>query len=160
MGWTDERVETLRKLWHDGLSASQIARQLGGVSRNAVIGKVHREGLAGRAPRSTRARSASENALPSRLARSTPTAPRVIAAAAADAEPRPPHRLHRGPLDETPHTHECKWPIGDPTDHHFRFCRAERKQGAFCLEHARLAYSAPATRQSAAVTYRSLRRYL
>jgi len=49
MGWTDERVELLKKLWQDGLSASQIAKQLGGVTRNAVIGKVHRLGLAGRA---------------------------------------------------------------------------------------------------------------
>jgi len=49
MGWTDERVETLKRLWLDGLSASQIAKQLGGVTRNAVIGKVHRLGLSGRA---------------------------------------------------------------------------------------------------------------
>ena len=48
MGWTDERVELLKKLWQDGLSASQIAKQLGGVTRNAVIGKVHRLGLSGR----------------------------------------------------------------------------------------------------------------
>ncbi|MGI6246428.1 MAG: GcrA family cell cycle regulator [Pseudochelatococcus sp.] len=47
--WTDERVEQLRKLWSDGLSASQIATEIGGVSRNAVIGKVHRLGLSGRA---------------------------------------------------------------------------------------------------------------
>ncbi|NBU29555.1 MAG: GcrA cell cycle regulator, partial [Caulobacteraceae bacterium] len=46
MGWTDERVNTLRTLWAEGLSASQIAKQLGGgVTRNAVIGKVHRLGL-------------------------------------------------------------------------------------------------------------------
>ncbi|MEL6435380.1 MAG: GcrA family cell cycle regulator [Pseudomonadota bacterium] len=49
MSWTDERVETLKKLWADGLSASQIAAKLGGVSRNAVIGKVHRLKLAPRA---------------------------------------------------------------------------------------------------------------
>src|ERR1700761_1799863 len=49
MGWTEERVELLKKLWLDGLSASQIAKQLGGVTRNAVIGKVHRLGLSGRA---------------------------------------------------------------------------------------------------------------
>jgi GcrA cell cycle regulator len=49
MGWTEERVGTLKKLWLDGLSASQIAKQLGGVTRNAVIGKVHRLGLSGRA---------------------------------------------------------------------------------------------------------------
>jgi GcrA cell cycle regulator len=49
MNWTDERVERLKRLWADGLSASQIAAQLGGVSRNAVIGKVHRLCLPGRA---------------------------------------------------------------------------------------------------------------
>ena len=49
MGWTDERVDQLKNLWTEGLSASQIARALGGVTRNAVIGKVHRLGLAGRA---------------------------------------------------------------------------------------------------------------
>ena len=48
MNWTDERVELLRKLWAEGLSASQIAAQMGGVSRNAVIGKVHRLKLSGR----------------------------------------------------------------------------------------------------------------
>src|SRR6056300_126663 len=49
MAWTDDRVETLKQLWTDGLSASQIARKMGGVTRNAVIGKVHRLGLSGRA---------------------------------------------------------------------------------------------------------------
>src|SRR6218665_1072362 len=49
MNWTDERVEKLKRLWAEGLSASQIAAQLGGVSRNAVIGKVHRLSLPGRA---------------------------------------------------------------------------------------------------------------
>ena len=49
MAWTDERVETLKKLWGEGLSASQIAGRLGSVTRNAVIGKVHRLGLSGRA---------------------------------------------------------------------------------------------------------------
>lgn len=49
VSWTDDRVELLKKLWAEGLSASQIAGQLGGVTRNAVIGKVHRLGLSGRA---------------------------------------------------------------------------------------------------------------
>ena len=47
-GWTDERVDLLRRLWEEGQSASKIAAQLGGVTRNAVIGKVHRLGFAGR----------------------------------------------------------------------------------------------------------------
>src|SRR5438876_4984456 len=60
MNWTDDRVEQLKNLWTEGLSASQIARALGGVTRNAVIGKVHRLGLAGRAgpARSERPRTA------------------------------------------------------------------------------------------------------
>ena len=45
MAWTEERVEMLKQLWTDGLSASQIARKMGGVTRNAVIGKVHRLGF-------------------------------------------------------------------------------------------------------------------
>ena len=49
MTWTEERVENLKKLWGEGLSASQIAAELGGITRNAVIGKVHRLGLSGRA---------------------------------------------------------------------------------------------------------------
>jgi GcrA cell cycle regulator len=49
MSWTDERVETLKKMWNEGQSASQIAKELGGVTRNAVIGKVHRLGLSNRA---------------------------------------------------------------------------------------------------------------
>ena len=48
MSWTDERVETLKKMWSDGQSASQLAKELGGVTRNAVIGKVHRLGLSNR----------------------------------------------------------------------------------------------------------------
>ena len=45
MSWTEERIERLKKMWHDGATASQIADELGGVSRNAVIGKAHRLGL-------------------------------------------------------------------------------------------------------------------
>ena len=48
MSWTDDRVETLKRMWAEGQSASQIAKELGGVTRNAVIGKVHRLGLSNR----------------------------------------------------------------------------------------------------------------
>ena len=58
MSWTDERVETLKSMWTEGKSASQIAKELGGVTRNAVIGKVHRLGLSGRAAPSQPARTA------------------------------------------------------------------------------------------------------
>ena len=70
MSWTDERVSTLKKLWLDGLSASQIAKQLGGVTRNAVIGKVHRLGLSGRAAPSQPSRPVFKAPRPARPARS------------------------------------------------------------------------------------------
>ncbi|MBP7241360.1 GcrA family cell cycle regulator [Amaricoccus sp.] len=54
MSWTDERVETLKAMWAEGKSASQIAKELGGVTRNAVIGKVHRLGLSNRGPNGER----------------------------------------------------------------------------------------------------------
>ena len=71
MSWTEERVEQLKKLWTEGHSASQIANQLGGVTRNAVIGKVHRLGLSGRATPSRPVKR------PPRLARPKPTPQRV-----------------------------------------------------------------------------------
>jgi GcrA cell cycle regulator len=71
MSWTDERIETLRKMWDSGLTATQIAEELGGVSRNAVIGKAHRLGLASR---------------PSPV---KPNAPEAKAAAPAAATPAP-----------------------------------------------------------------------
>lgn len=71
MSWTDERVELMRKLWLEGLSASQIAAELSnGITRNAVIGKVHRLGLSGRA------KAPKQAALPPR-APSTPRQPRA-----------------------------------------------------------------------------------
>src|SRR5512147_1928279 len=96
MGWTDERVELLKKLWQDGLSASQIAKQLGGVTRNAVIGKVHRLGLAGRA---TPSRPAKRPVRASRPRIVGATAPRIRPAISAPATPMPelePVRLADG----------------------------------------------------------------
>ncbi|MEG9861308.1 MAG: GcrA family cell cycle regulator [Parvularculales bacterium] len=74
MSWTEERVETLKELWATGLSASQIARQMGGITRNAVIGKVHRLGLAARAPRQakrTAPAQAPQLAVPTKVTRFT-----------------------------------------------------------------------------------------
>ncbi|MEM1076177.1 MAG: GcrA family cell cycle regulator [Pseudomonadota bacterium] len=62
MSWTDERVELLKKMWGEGQSASQIAKELGGVTRNAVIGKVHRLGLSNRASTSTKSEAKSKAA--------------------------------------------------------------------------------------------------
>jgi GcrA cell cycle regulator len=83
MSWTDERVETLKKMWAEGQSASQIAKELGGVTRNAVIGKVHRLGLSNRV---SGAEDAAETAAPAPAAAA---APRAEATPRAEAAPRP-----------------------------------------------------------------------
>src|SRR5262252_3759409 len=88
MGWTEERVALLKKLWLEGLSASQIAKQLGGVTRNAVIGKVHRLGLSGRATPSQPPRPAFKTPRPPRPATSSSSlAPRRMAPVLADPTP-------------------------------------------------------------------------
>ncbi|GAA6174561.1 GcrA family cell cycle regulator [Sulfitobacter pacificus] len=75
MSWTDERVETLKKMWGEGQSASQIAKELGGVTRNAVIGKVHRLGLSNRATTGTAAKpDAKPKAKPAPRAEAKPKA--------------------------------------------------------------------------------------
>ena len=142
MGWTDERVEQLKNLWTEGLSASQIARALGGVTRNAVIGKVHRLGLAGRAT-------------PARVDRPRlPSAPRV--SMRAHHVPEPPV-VEEAPitLDDGSHAtvltindRMCRWPIGDPSENEFHFCGRKPKGGSpYCEAHARKAYQPQQTRR-------------
>jgi GcrA cell cycle regulator len=168
MGWTDERVETLKKLWQDGLSASQIAKQLGGVTRNAVIGKVHRLGLSGQAAPSKPARPAFKAPRPQRPAAAAPSAPRRIAepAAAAPAQaPAPVRYIEESPGSATVLTlgaHMCKWPIGDPSTEGFTFCGRRASDGPYCMEHARIAYQPAQTKKkgSANELARSLRRYI
>ncbi len=97
MSWTDERVELLKKMWSEGQSASQIAKELGGVTRNAVIGKVHRLGLSNRtgaAPAaSPKPEAKPKAAKPAPAAKAKPAAPAPEAeeapAAAAPAQPEP-----------------------------------------------------------------------
>jgi GcrA cell cycle regulator len=88
MSWTDERVELLKKMWTEGQSASQIAKELGGVTRNAVIGKVHRLGLSNRTGgASSTAPAAAPKAEPK--AKAAPkAAPAPVAQDDADDEPR------------------------------------------------------------------------
>jgi GcrA cell cycle regulator len=162
MSWTDERVTTLKKLWLDGLSASQIAKQLGGVTRNAVIGKVHRLGLSGRAAPSQPARPA---------ATTMPSAPRRVIAAepaalpAVAQQPSVPAFRAEEPGSATVLTlgaHMCKWPIGDPSTDGFTFCGRRSSEGPYCGEHARIAYQPQQTKKKAGATElaRSLRRYI
>jgi len=169
MGWTDERVETLKKLWLDGLSASQIAKQLGqGVTRNAVIGKVHRLGLSGRAAPSKPARPAFRAPRPARPAvAATPVQRRLVSERPAHVEPAPVYVRDEQPGTATVLTlgaHMCKWPIGDPSDTGFTFCGRRASDRAYCVEHARVAYQPQAKkngkRNDGNELARSLRRYI
>ena len=89
MSWTDERVDLLKKMWSDGQSASQIAKELGGVTRNAVIGKVHRLGLSNRATggASKPEAKAKPAAKPQPKAKAAPKTEPARPAAAAKPEP-------------------------------------------------------------------------
>ncbi len=152
--WTDERVELLKKLWADGLSASQVAKQLGGVTRNAVIGKVHRLGLSGRVTpnRPARVRPAAQERAPARPRVTGEAAPAraplaketsVHMQAAAEEKTveafEPERRELATVLTLTDRT--CKWPIGDPGSPEFHFCGKRRDSGApYCTEHAKIAY--------------------
>jgi GcrA cell cycle regulator len=163
MGWTDERVELLKKLWLDGLSASQIAKQLGGVTRNAVIGKVHRLGLSGRATPSQPSRPVFKAP---RAPRPTPVpAPRRVEHHSVAPTPQPIFHAEE-PGSATVLTlgaHMCKWPIGDPATEDFSFCgRRTDDDGPYCGHHARIAYQPQQARKRSGATElaRSLRRYI
>jgi GcrA cell cycle regulator len=170
-GWTDERVELLKKLWLEGLSASQIAGVLGeGVTRNAVIGKVHRLKLSGRArpastsprprapgrssPRRVSGGSSGRSGLGGMLkARTMVSAPMHGATALkinheleADIEPLPQVQELFIPVEQRIsllqlNEHTCKWPIGDPLTPDFYFCGRESEEGhPYCEFHSRRAY--------------------
>jgi GcrA cell cycle regulator len=149
--WTDERVELLKKLWADGLSASQIAGELGGITRNAVIGKVHRLGLSGRAkspssaaPRPRKARPPSHVLRVVRPAVRGNTALALAYDLDAELEPEPienviPIGQRRTILELNEET--CRWPIGDPGAADFFFCGGKPTTGVpYCAYHSRIAY--------------------
>ena len=164
--WSDERVELLKKLWSDGLSASQIAAELGGVTRNAVIGKVHRLGLSGRAKapatgvvrtaRKATARAPSHpmthKAPPARPQAALPPAPVADIAPVLPVQPTPVEEV-AVPVSERVtimdlREYMCRWPMGDPTSADFRFCGARCATGLpYCPTHSRIAYQPAADRR-------------
>jgi GcrA cell cycle regulator len=163
MGWTDERVSTLKKLWLEGLSASQIAKQLGGVTRNAVIGKVHRLGLSGRAAPSQPSRPVYRPQRPRQTVAAAPAPRREPILRPAAPAPSPVLDLPGTATVLTLGAHMCKWPIGDPSTDEFSFCgrRAGGEGGPYCIEHSRVAYQPQQKKKSSPNELaRSLRRYI
>ncbi|WP_375456176.1 GcrA family cell cycle regulator [uncultured Methylobacterium sp.] len=163
LSWTDERVTLLRRLWEDGQSASKIAAQLGGVTRNAVIGKVHRLGMSGRVVKpaeeaAARRKPDQEIAIETAIAVVEAEAPEPVAILAHRPAPDFPapvaavepcalavsRRVTIMDLRES----MCRWPIGDPTTPEFGFCGARSITGLpYCTHHAQIAYQPAAERK-------------
>jgi GcrA cell cycle regulator len=151
--WIIDKVEQLKKLWADGLSASQIAAELGGISRNSVIGKVHRLGFAGRPkrpagtmPRRRKRRSHGATMPIVRPAIRGNTALTSMHAFEPERRPEPEVIENIIPIGQRCSTLElsegkCRWPIGDPSTTDFFFCGGKTIEGLpYCGYHARIAY--------------------
>jgi GcrA cell cycle regulator len=168
VNWTEDRVETLRKLWAEGLSASQIAAQLGSVSRNAVIGKVHRLKLSSRgrstsaAPRVKKQSAATSVSVSKTVKASAPMRTMTASVGATalqisfDAEPVARHRTVENvvvPISRALKLVElnertCKWPNGDPLSETFSFCGNDSAEtGPYCKYHARVAFQPASERR-------------
>ena len=153
MAWTDERVELLKTLWAEGLSAAQIANKMGGVTRNAVIGKVHRLGLSGRATPAKPQRGRISAPEPREETAAPSAAPRRLVAKPTAPEPEfiAPLVLDSGDPTtvSTIKNNMCKWPIGDPAKDDFHFCGQPTLPGkSYCAYHAHMAFQPPQQRRS------------
>ena len=138
MSWTDEKVTKLKELWGKGNTASQIAEIIGGISRNAVIGKAHRLNLSAKIKTRTATSSKNfdtskeENNFKSKRGRKSKFQSLIIE---KDFEPENPKQLEE--LDEN----TCKWPIGHPDEKKFYFCgRSSLKDFSYCKLHLLYAY--------------------
>ena len=138
MSWTEEKVAKLKELWGKGNTASQIAEIIGGISRNAVIGKAHRLNLSAKIKTRTAAssedfnNSSNEKNIKSKKTRKSKFKSLIIE---KDFEPENPKQLEE--LDED----SCKWPIGHPDEKSFYFCgRSSLKDFSYCKLHLLYAY--------------------
>ena len=132
MAWTNEKIELLKKLWDEGLTASRIAHEIGDMTRNAVIGKAHRLGLSGRM------QSKSKNSSISivRKKKNSPYNKKIIEISSQVDEPMNPTPF----LDIKDGM--CRWPLGEPGENDFKFCGQEIFPGRpYCDKHSLLAYT-------------------
>lgn len=154
MSWTEQKIQMLRDMWGNGYSASEIAKRLGGMTRNAVIGKAHRLKLSSR---------------PSPIRRDEDGA--ALGGSVVPAMKTPRKRVMLRPLPPVPMPstaikpvkdnlrstdtlkrvegiavtkagdRHCRWPVGDPRSPDFRFCGCNAYEGLpYCIDHARVAY--------------------
>ncbi|MDC3138570.1 hypothetical protein OA508_01735 [Candidatus Pelagibacter sp.] len=147
MSWTEEKVAKLKELWGKGNTASQIAEIIGGISRNAVIGKAHRLNLSAKIKTRSAASSKkfetslNEKNIVNRKGRRNKFKSLIIE---KDFEPENPKQLEE--LDEN----TCKWPIGHPDEESFYFCgRTSLKDFSYCKLHLLYAYQPKGKREEA-----------
>mgnify|MGYP002054457447 CR=1 FL=1 len=138
MSWTEEKVEKLRELWGKGNTASQIAEIIGGLSRNAIIGKAHRLNLSAKVK--NRISSSNQNNkstfIENNVQRKSRKSKFKSLIIEKDFEPENPKQLEE--LDED----VCKWPIGHPNEKSFYFCgRSSLKDFSYCKLHMLYAFA-------------------
>lgn len=161
MAWTDEMVDQLREMWKQGLTTGEIGKRLG-VSKNSIVGKVHRLGLSGRpspikkkdevTPKADEKESSSAQNKTPKIKPEKVSAPKAqksekhveeenIVEEKIDVLPETKHH-HSGKTSLTDlDNHTCRWPIGDPKDENFHFCGKKVRIGqTYCDEHANIAY--------------------
>jgi GcrA cell cycle regulator len=130
MAWTNEKIELLKKLWDEGLTASRIAHEIGDMTRNAVIGKAHRLGLSGRM------QSKSKNSSISivRKKKNSSYNKKIIEISTQVDEPMNPTLF----LDIRDGM--CRWPLGEPGDSDFKFCGRSTNEKVYCKHHHKMAF--------------------
>ena len=146
MSWTEEKVSKLKELWGKGKTASQIAEIIGGISRNAVIGKAHRLNLSAKikqrtVPNQNLKKTNLEKSSYRKIGRRSRFKSLLIE---KDFEPENPKQLEE--LDEN----SCKWPIGHPDESSFYFCgRKSLKDFSYCKLHLLYAFQPKGKKEDA-----------
>jgi len=140
MGWTDESVERLRQMWSEGLTANEIAKKLG-VTKNAIVGKVHRLCLTARPSpiksKENEALSEDIEQTGTNAAMSADLFENTSTAGKSTSTNKKIENIKLVDLD----SHTCRWPIGDPRDEDFCFCGKKVRTGqTYCDEHSQMAY--------------------
>lgn len=162
MAWTDEMVDQLRAMWVEGLTTGEIGKRLG-VSKNSIVGKVHRLGLSGR-PSPIKKKEDTNTAAPAVEPQAKPVKEKNTPKEPKAAKPKPekaavaeevsvekmpeknacvskPHSHNGKTMLTDLDNHTCRWPLGDPKDENFHFCGKKVRIGqTYCDEHANIAY--------------------